>query len=209
MVGDSDVFPEESFRSCLQAIEAMYDWLVNSKYPADDLEAFEALVFQLLDVAEIDLGLTWRNGRFHAAGAKSLDKQLVTDVLDWLEGAGWGSVPEPYRKGLRHLLEARKHPEKLSDVVTDMFEALEAAARLVTGNNNNLGRNRDAFLGQLSALSLRPLLDEYMKYAHEFRHAAKLGQGRKPPDDADAESLVYLTGVFLRRVKRWHRARAG
>jgi len=44
----------------------------------------------------------------------------------------------------------------------------------------------------------RKLLKWYIEYANDFRHAATATKPRQTISDKEAESFVYLTGVFLR-----------
>jgi hypothetical protein len=71
-------------------------------------------------------------------GAALLDQKLVNDTLHWLRGAGYDSVLKPFEKGLHHLLEAHIKKDGLSDVITDMYEAVEALAKKVTGRDKDL-----------------------------------------------------------------------
>src|SRR5882724_8038685 len=91
------------------------------------------LIQRLLDASEVDLGIRWENGRFIRSGAALLDEGLVNNPLRWLRSSGYEAVRTPFEKGLSHFLHASKRPELLTDVVTDMYESLEALAKIVTG----------------------------------------------------------------------------
>ena len=95
---------------------------------------FRQIIQEILDASEVDLGIRWDVGRFLPSGARLLDDRLINDTLGFLRSAGHGAVLDPFAKGLSHLLPASKRPEVLPDVITDMYEALEAMAKIVTGS---------------------------------------------------------------------------
>lgn len=129
-----------------------------------------------------------------------MDKKLINDVLGWLESENLNSVVEPFQKGLKHLLDSELRPELRSDVITDMYEALEALAKIVTGRSNkDLSGNRELFLSKVEASEdYKQLLKDYVDYANNFRHAATVDSPRPEVSLKEAESFVYLTGLFLR-----------
>jgi hypothetical protein len=105
----------------------------------------------------------------------------------------------PFEKGLRHFLESLNKPDLLSDVVTDLYEAVEALAKIVTGRDKDLSANREQFLSRVRAAEeYKPLLRWYIEYANEFRHAADRGTPKPSLSAAEVESFVYLTGLFIR-----------
>jgi hypothetical protein len=129
-----------------------------------------------------------------------LDDHLVNDPLRWLRSPAYGTVIAPYEKGLSHFLHATKRPELLADVVTDMYEALEALAKIVTSRlDNDFSGNQQLFLRKVKASeAYKLLLKDYIEYANKFRHAAKDKQGKPELSPKQVESFVYLTGVFIR-----------
>jgi hypothetical protein len=192
--GYTDTMVGREFLDNVAAIEAIYDAV--STY---DQRQLSARVQQLLTMAETDLGVTWRDGRFYPSGAKLLDEALANDPLRWLRAAGHQTVVTPFEKGLRHLVDAPKRPELTTDVVTDMYEALEALAKIVTGRpEKDLSANRELFLARVKASEeYKRIMREYIEYANNFRHAAT--KAPKPHVSlAEAESFTYLTGLFLR-----------
>jgi len=153
-----------------------------------------------LGKAEVDLGVKWENGLFYPSGAKLLDERLVNDSLGWLRDKKHRNVLDPFEKALRHLLEARKRPELAGDVVTDMYEALEALAGVLTGRaEKDLSANQELFIKAVKASdAYKKLLKDYIEYANLFRHAEKENKPRPKITLEEAESFVYLTGVFVR-----------
>ena len=183
---------------CLQAIEAIYSYHDGSN------DRFKELVSEnvekILQQSEVDLGISWYEGRFFPAGAKELDEALVNHSLEWLRMKEYENVLAPYEKALDHLLHSKQKPELLSDVVTDLYESLEALAKIVTGKQNkDLSANREAFLKAIQASeSYKSILKEYISYANEFRHAVSEGLAKPELSYRETESFLYLTGLFIR-----------
>lgn len=185
------------FHTSLQALEALYKALPDNHRPS-----LEAAILRIFSESEVDLGVRWENGRFEKAGAGLLDEKLVNDPLRWLSDQKYRSVLEPYSKGIDHFLRAGKKPNLLSDVITDMYEALEALAKIVTGRDaKDLSANAQLFLKELSASeAYKNILKEYIAYANNFRHGAS-NDNRKPNlTSTEVESFIYLTGLFIRLV---------
>ncbi len=184
------------FHDNLKAIEYV-------RRAANNKAALDQIVAQILRESEVDLGVRWEDGVFVKAGAPLLDDKLVRDVLGWAREKEYEIVLAPFEKGLRHFLESTKRPEVLSDVVTDMYEALEAVAKIVTERNDDLSSNRERFIKAVRAPdAYKKILKEYIDYGCEFRHAADAA-GQKPAlSPEEVESFIYLTGVFVRFAMR-------
>jgi len=196
--------PQEYFDLRLPRIVGpdFYDNLKAIEYVrrmAHDPTALDAIVTFVLNESEIDLGVRWENGVFVKAGAPLLDDKLVRDVLGWARDKKHETVLAPFEKGLRHFLESTKRPELLSDVVTDMYEALEAVAKIVTDRNVDLASNRERFINAVRASdAYKKLLKEYVDYGCKFRHAVDASEQKPALSPAEVESFIYLTGVFIR-----------
>lgn len=190
----SDQIGDDYHRN-LQALEVLYNSVVG--YYRDKANN---LIISLLEESEVDLGVRWENGRFIKSGAKILDDKLVNDVLHWLRDNAYTSVINPFEKGIEHFLHSEKRPELLSDVITDMYESLEALSKIVTNRpDKDLSSNRELFISKVKASSgYKKLLAEYINYANQFRHAAKEGKTKPSLNSAEVESFIYLTGVFIR-----------
>ncbi len=187
----------DDFLDVLKAIEAMHIVASHAGYWNDDLNR---LVAYLLLVSEIDLGIRWKPPFFVPAGAEELDEKLVNDNLLWLrKDSSFKGVLAPYEKGLRHLLHSQIRTELLNDVVTDMYESLEALAKLQTGRDSDLSGNAELFIKKVSASDeYKVILRNYIDYANRFRHAVRKNQPRPIISARETESFVYLTGVFIR-----------
>ena len=190
-----DKFIGDDFHHCLRALEAFYRSIDRaSKF------RFEELLIFIIRESELDLGISWENGRFLRTGAKLLDEHLVNENLRWLSDKKVITVLEPYSKGLKHFLEAEKRPELMSDVITDMYESIEALAKIITGKGNkDLSANAELFIKKTNATeNYKRILKEYISYANEFRHAQSKDKTRPILSKFEVESFIYLTGIFLR-----------
>jgi hypothetical protein len=104
---------------------------------------------KLLAETEIDIGIRWEDGHFLPAGAPVLDSALVNNPLNLLNTPEYKGVSVAFGKGLDHFLHSTKNPSLLTDVLTDMYEALEAIAKLVCQNEKELSANREGFISSL------------------------------------------------------------
>ena len=186
------------FRKMLIALEVWY-----RQQHENQKERADKLLNSLVEGAETDIGIKWSEGKFLPTGAGLLDDALVNENLRWLRAGGHQSVIAPFEKGLRHYLDAEFRAELLHDVVTDMYEALEAMARVVTGRqNHDLSANAELFVAKLDVSGeYRELLKTYISYANRFRHAVAEGTSKPKITRSEAESFMYLTGVFVRLAK--------
>ncbi len=143
--------------------------------------------------------MEWRDGVFWPSGAKLLDEALVNENLKWLADKGYHDVLGPFEKGLRHFLEAQQKPERLGDTVTDIYEAVEALAKVVTGRDKDLSGNAELFISKLELSDYyRKMLKDYIDFACDYRHAVKLGEKRKPLTRNEVEAFIYTSGLFIR-----------
>jgi len=184
---------EQDFCRCLIALETLYNAVPD--YRRNEVEQ---LIMRLFVEAETDLDVRWQDGAFYPAGAKELDEILVNYNLDWLKEEKLDVVRKPYRKGLVLFLEARSDPERLTDVITDMYEAFEGMIKVITGKSRVNRDAREVFFEKLGAKGLVTLSKEYGEYAHSIRHAVDPSSSRITPNESEVEAFVYLTGVFLR-----------
>jgi len=188
-------FIGQDFYRNLHAIEAYYGWVGKPYRPTLD-----AIIENILAMSEKDVGVRWASGKFSRTGVPLLDGALVNDPLKWLRGRDYKAVVEAYERGLGHLLGAEKEPSRAADVITDMHEALEGVAKRVTGRDANLSANAELFISKVKASEgYKHLLKEYLVYANEgLRHAAGAGKDKPMISVREAESFLYLTGLFIR-----------
>lgn len=191
-----DEFIYTKFLKCLECIEALYDY-----YTAEGLRnALDGMILRLIDESEVDVGVRWTKGRFLPSGAALLDEALVNQPLEWLCDPRYKTVLGPYAKGLDHYLHSTKRPELLADVVTDMYEALEALSQIITQKpGKDLSATRELFIKNVNASeAYKTILKDYVEYANNFRHAAKEETQKPLISRPETESFIYLTGVFIR-----------
>jgi hypothetical protein len=206
------VYVGDDFYKTLESIENLYKIVEKnenqathySRFTKDDYRDIKTLIIKsiqrLFDSTEIDLGIRWEHGYFVKSGAKLLDIALVNDVLHWLRDKAYNDVLMPYEKGLHHFLEAEKRSEVLSDVITDVYEALEALAKITTRHpNSDLSANSERFIKTVKASdAYKNILKEYIDYANRFRHSPRPVRPRPSLSIPEVESFIYLTGIFIR-----------
>jgi hypothetical protein len=193
----SDYATGEDFYHFLISLEALYSGF--GKYIPDKQLVLEAIIKSAISKSEGDLSIEWNKGEFWPSGAKLLDEVLVNDSLRWLSNQKYIDVLKPFEKGLRHLFEAQNKAESLKDVVTEMYEALEALAKVFLGNNKDLSGNREAFVSANKLSSYyKKLLSDYIDYSNEYRHPPEIGKKRVPLSTIEVEAFVYITGLFIR-----------
>lgn len=186
-------YTDHDFHRTLEAIECLYGHNEGLE------ELIDAVVVRCLARAEVDLGVRWHAGQFLPSGAAILDEKLVNDPLAWLERVPRPSVAVPFRKGLQHFMEAVNREELRSDSITDMYEAVEATAKLVLSNDRDLSANREQFVGRLGlAGSFAGILKDYIAFGNAYRHAASEERPKKLPTHAETEAFLYLSGIIVR-----------
>ena len=203
---------KEDFHRCLQVIESVYRGLDELTRTTERFLSFtyrdgiretmkqvDTLVNMAVRQSETDIGVVWQNHCFFPSGAKLLDEVLVNESMRWLDGPQYTGVLAPFTKGLEHYMESHRYPERLGDVVTDMYEAVEALAKRVTGKNRDLSGNRELFIAKLRLSDYyKKILRDYIAYANEYRHATAEGKQRPLPERHEVEAFVYMTGLFIR-----------
>ena len=193
----SFVYIARSFPDCLLAIEALYRAL--KAWPSEQRYVAEATK-RLLTDSEIDLSVKWEDATFRPAGAADLDNALVDEPLHWLQERGYESVYSPFAKALRHYMESQNDPPKLADAITDLYEATEAMAKIVTGRSaKDLSANAELLISRMGASpAFAGILKQYIAYGSEFRHAAQQDAPRALPTRVEVEAYLYLTGLIIR-----------
>ncbi len=192
-------YAETDFYSCLLALETLYQTYVNQHEFKEYAEKVDYSIQYAISLSETDIGIEWRDGAFWPSGAKLLDEALVNENLKWLADKGYHDVLVPFEKGLRHFLEAQQKPERLGDTVTDVYEAVEALAKLVTGRDRDLSGNAELFISKLKLSEYyKGMLKDYIDFACDYRHAVKLGEKRRPLLRNEVEAFIYTSGLFIR-----------
>jgi len=183
----------EDFEQNLHALESLY--------LQDDLGPWaDKVVKEILNDSEVDLGIRWEKGQFIRNDAPLLDEKAVNDVLGLTNTPEYRGVDQAFRKGLTLFLDASKKPDFLSGVVTHMYEALEALAKIICGNDKDLSANREALVTKLKLIDpFKQMLKPYIEYANDLhRHAGEKGQAKPLPSHREVEAFMYLTGLVIR-----------
>lgn len=186
------------FFRCLRALEGLYKGILNEW--VHEIESLNNAIQDTLAESECDVGISWQNGFFTKKGAELLDEKLVNESLRWLADPKYQNVLLPFQKGLSHFLEGTRDPQRFGDAVTDMYEALEAMAKIAIGKpSRDLSALREEFIAKLHLPpSHKEMLKQYIDYGCDFRHALEMSEKRTWPLEHEAESFVYLTGLFIR-----------
>ena len=189
----------DEFPQVLRTLEALFEAFKEKPYGASD-DRLDAIIKLAIAESEIDLGIQWRDGLFYPSGAELLDEELVNAPLDWLADPTYKNVLAPFKKGLTYYLEASNNPEKLTDTVTDMYEALEALAKIVTQRpRKDLSANAELFVDNLKlSRHYSKMLRDYIGYANQYRHGIEQTKTRTNPKPNEVEAFIYTTGLFIR-----------
>lgn len=156
-------------------------------------------VQRLVETADIDIGITWNEGKFHPRGAKLLDDRLINDPLEWLKNANLPTVYEPFEKALNHLLRARADEGRLADAVTDAYDALEAIAKAVCESDKKFDQLREQYVSKIGASrEFKAIAKALSDYAHVFRHGSSVTMPKPALSYAEVESFLYVVGIFTR-----------
>jgi hypothetical protein len=188
-----------NFYSCLLALETLYQTYAFELKLDGYVKKVEEAIQNAISLMEADIGVEWRDGAFWPSGAKVLDAALVNENLQWLADKGYNDVLGPFEKGLRHFMEAQQKPERLGDTVTDVYEAVEALAKAFTGRDKDLSGNAELFISKLGLSEYyKKMLKDYIDYANDYRHAAKLEGKKTPLLRNEVEAFIYTSGLFIR-----------
>lgn len=185
---------EENFLEHLHLVEALYVYI-----DEDRKSELGGLVEDAVSESAFDLAIVWRNGRFYRKGAPLLDKKLINESLGILRDKKYENVIDAFEKGLDHFIRSQNEPERRIDAITDIYEALEALAKVICRNNKDLSANRDLLIKEIDVSEFyRSTLKEYVTYACKFRHALKEGEKRRIPSEREVETFIYLSGIYIR-----------
>jgi hypothetical protein len=190
---------KKDFLGYLHLVELAYEALPERQ------EMIDKAVRTALADAEADLGVSWHSGVFAPHETPILDKPLREELLSsMLAGSQYDNVRAAYKHGLSILTQAGQDENQLKDSVVNMYESLEAMAKLVTGHDKDLSQNRQRLVKKLMLPgSYSDILEHVVAFGNAFRHADSLEpgsrRGKRPLLSRQlAESYSYFIGVFLR-----------
>jgi hypothetical protein len=194
-----DDLVEADFLKCLHTTEAVYCALTIG---AEEVaQSFDRFIRVVLSESEVDLDIVWNGQIFIKKGAQLLDERLINDPLHWLREPKYENVLMPFEKGLSHWMEVHKDKKRCGDVVTDMYESLEALAKITTMRNTDLTGNREKFASELRLPEqYARMLKEYVDFGCKYRHSPGMTETREYPSEQDTEAFMYMTGLFIRRA---------
>ena len=197
-----DDYVKGDFYRCLQVLETLYRGLQSVSTEPSPHIALSNRISHIIGISknEVDFGIDSQPPAFVPTGARLLDERLVNDPLHWLDEPKYKAVYDPFKNGLSHFLESEQKPRLLKDIITDMYEAVEALANIGTERRGKtLSAIQEPFIKKVGASEgYKKLLKEYIAYAHKFRHAYREPGARPMPARAEVESFMYLTGLFIR-----------
>lgn len=201
-----EAYSRSDFYITLQVLEFAYHALVEPKIK----NRLSRLISSIIRQSEVDIGITWKDGYFLKKGAQLLDEHLVNEPLRWLTNPRYSSVHQPYQRGLERYLKCERDPSQLPDVITDIYQALEALAKVITGRpDKDLSSNAEIFMSKVAGNKHhKGMLKAYIAYANEFRHAVGPRETKRKPDSPEVENFIYLTGVFIRlAIERFNKVK--
>jgi hypothetical protein len=147
---------------------------------------------ELLDRANLDLGITYKDGAFYPTGEPTLDHELIDHALTVL-------APYPAEdKDLRLALQQYR-AGKMDSVVDKCYRCVEGLLRQVLSNTKTLIDNKAELLRQLSLTDpWKRMLAAYIDFGNDYaRHASA---GRHSVSDAEVEGYLYTTCTLIRLI---------
>jgi len=157
------------------------------------LENFEQRMQRIMLLAEADLGVFWKDGKFYPSGAKELDRALIEDPLEWL--ADHPLTQKQFLVALGHYERSLQSVDAGKDAITNCYTSVERLAQEILKNDKSFDKNSDALVDALG------LPKEYKNIVHYYKSIANEYGSRHAgsnPLPAEVEAFVYLTGLLLR-----------
>lgn len=192
--------PLLSFEEYLFRLQCLINILNRKKRPRQ-LRVLTTVLRQAIADSPVDLGITIKESndgiQIHPTGSKFLDKELVDDVLGILNDPVTSPIKIAFEKGLTELLESRRNPLKLKNVVRDMQVAGDELAKYTL-------KNKDVGLKHLIDRAEEVGLNKYQKQIlwnlNEYIDKNVKHKSDTHVPYEDGEQIVYLTGIFIRLI---------
>lgn len=183
-------FPVE-FHPALMAIEHLV-----AEFPPTQSKLLDEVVRRGLAGAPDTVGVRWNGHLFHPSSVPELDRPLVEEPLVWLREAGMNGAADSYSDAMRALIDGEVDPARRRDSIKSSYEAVEIAAKAVTGRDRDLSANRELMTKQLGLTGVGKAMVEFISSANVFRHG---DVERAPdPDQVEAEESLFFAGMILR-----------
>jgi hypothetical protein len=151
---------------------------------------------ETINLSIIDLGISFKNGKFYKKGAEELDEKLIFEPLEWLND--YPKTKIFFEGALKENLR-KDYP----DAITKSYSALESLVKTLLNNNKNLKKNIPKLLERLNLPDQwGKILFNFCDYAHEFSSRHGKEEGTKPSkiNPEIVESYIYFTGLVIRLI---------
>lgn len=159
---------------------------------AEMIALFDDLVHGILDMANVDLGISYRAGVFLPKGEELLDTALIEYSLEALqkfpnENQDLINALDNYRTGTKY------------GVIENCYKCLEGLFKVILKNNETLINNKREILSYLKLSDhWKRILAAYIDYGNDFgRHAHS---GRHNFSATEVEAYLYQTCLFIRLI---------
>lgn len=151
---------------------------------------------EAISLSIIDLGISFKKGKFYKKGAKELDEKLILETLDWLNDYPKTKI---FFEGALEENLRKDYP----DAITKSYSALESTVKTILNNNTNLKKNIPKLLEKLNLPDQwGKILFNFFDYAHEF--SSRHGKGEKTKiaiaTPEIVEAYFYFTGLVIRLI---------
>lgn len=181
-------------------LEVFFSVLRESDVQAEQIKGFAATLRNAIALTPgIEIEIVGDGEDYHIipAGAKILDRKLVDEVLQWLEGYPLAKVP--FEEALRIYLS--KDQGKYRNLLDNLRLALEELVRTLLGNKKSLENQKVELLRWMRVRKAsQPIISIFSQlvfggfrtYQNEFvKHESKF-------NPQEVEFLIYLVGAFMR-----------
>lgn len=165
------------------------------KYYKDDFEMvsfIDEAIDMLINMATVDLGITYKSGMFFPKGEEVLDKELIGYSLKSLIG-----FPNE-NKDLQNALDNYKANSKYG-VIENCYRCIEGLMRQILKNNKTLIDNKSEIIRSIGLSEhWKKILANYIDYGNEYgRHAS---EKRHDFNQAEVEAYLYTTCILIRLI---------
>lgn len=199
-----DIFEKNlNFSEYLLRLQALLDflWKKGKKQLA---MIFGRIIGEAINTSPVDLGIRLKfykhkGVQIHFSGSQFLDKKLVDDILGVLEDKGKLAVKIAFEKGLKEFLEAKSNPSKLKNAVRDMQLACDETIKVLF-EDKNLGFRHLFKDNRWKKVGLNNYQKQIFWNLNEYADKLAKHKSDSKITFEDAESIIYLTGMFIRLV---------
>lgn len=185
------VLSNKDFVQTLRVLVALFKCLSDKPNSQRFIDSY---VIEAIEIATLNLGITWKDGVFYPTGDKFLDTELIDYSLTLLD-----KFPNE-KTDLKNALE-NYYSKSLYGVVENCYIAIEGIGRQLLNNKKTLDNNREDLLKLLQFSKYwDKIFFNFLSYAHEFRRHA--GENRHELKSEEVEGFLYLTCLIIRATIR-------